>query len=316
MNPLSQRSCLGSNVVLSTRGISPMKLSIVDPMQRQIISPLIRKMGESTLQQRARKRVYGSTNIFGGTEVEEFAANLGDPEIIDVGAYLQDWARVGWFWDRAANRIEAYLTTREGQTFVVRLPWSQVMKILSRCARRCGAPPPEPSLNGFLKSVSKQIKSATKAPARAVKNPRKFVQQSARDLKAVVREVGLRAVNVASHPAFAAVMTGIAVTPPLQAVGGAGLAAYAAARAAKPALEAAEQALTAVERGAAPPAKKTSSGKTINVKKAQQVASNLKKQLPTLPGPMASMLSASLRSAASPPPKFALSRKGVLSRRR
>jgi hypothetical protein len=296
------RGRLGDNSVIQTTGtpIASVIPSMVPPIRRKLVSPLVRKMGETTIEQRR----YGSRSLWGGTPLAEIEPTVGDPNIFDVGEELKDWDRVGWYWDRPQNRLCVYLTKGEN-TYVVNIPWKKVRAMLSRLVCDMGgAPIMEPTVNGFFRNVSRKIKSAATSPVRLVKNPKKFVAESARKLRATARDVGKVALNVASHPAFAGVMTAMAVTPPLQAVGGAGLAAYAAARKAKPAIEAALIADKQLERATNRRGKKK--GRPIDKGKAAAVVNNMRTGMPQLPGPMRNMLGAALKSQTSSPtrPRF------------
>lgn len=290
----------------------PMVRPMVGPMSPSIVAPLVRRMGQTTIQQRTQYQ-YGNPNLWAGTPVAGMPEILGDPEIIDVGSILKDFVRVGWTWDRKCHCLTAYLTLQGGKTYLVRIPLRKLQKIFNDAAQVDNGVRPfrEKSLDGFFKKlgqglkkaagwVGKTVKNAVTAPVRFVKNPRQFVHETARKIKNTVKDVGKTVVKVASSPVFAGIMTGISAIPPLTAVGGAGLAAYAAAKAAKPALNAIGKGADLVSKATA---KRGGSKGKSPVATAAAIAktSALRQNLKSLPGPARNLMAAALRSESTTP---------------
>lgn len=269
----SQR--LGDTNVVNTSPISPMKGPLVRRMISPMSPPLVRRMGETTLDQRRRR---ASPMLWNGTPLAEIGPQLG---AIDLTPDLMGFDSVGWEWRRDSNQLVAYLTTN-GKTYTVKVPASVIKKIFNRNLRRCGMADEiiveRPSLNGMFKKLGRGLKKAsrriTSAPKRAIKNPGKFIRDSGRDIKKLVKGVGKTAINVASSPIFAGVMTAMAAVPPLTAVGAAGLAAFAAANAVKPAFRALE---TAIDVGDKLAAKKRVGDYKANLNSMPKGAQNLMK---------------------------------------
>ena len=250
---------------------------------------------------------------------------------LHLGQILQGWDRVGWYWDRKGNRLCAYLT-KEGKTYTVNIPWAKLRALLSEAICECGGEDiREQTLDGFFKKVGRKLKRAARAPLRFTKNPKKFVRTAARKIKNTVRGVGKAALKVASSPVFAGVMTGLSAVPPLQAVGGAGLAAYAAARAAKPAIETADKAIRTSKavykagRGASKAIRKARRSRTptrvssrtlVSKAKAVSATRDLKRNLQQLPPRLRSMVIAALKSQVSAKPSRPTRHMGRRQRRR
>jgi hypothetical protein len=96
------------------------------------------------------------------------------------------------------------------------------------------------NLECFVRDVGKEIDTAVKNVGEGVssffKDPGQWIQHAARDIGKFVDEVGMVALDVVSHPIFTGIAGALSFIPPLNAVGGAALAASAAANAVKPAL--------------------------------------------------------------------------------
>lgn len=92
----------------------------------------------------------------------------------------------------------------------------------------------------FIRDVGKEIDTAVSNVGEGVssffKDPGQWIQHAARDIGKFVDEVGMVALDVVSHPIFTGIAGALSFIPPLNAVGGAALAASAAANAVKPAL--------------------------------------------------------------------------------
>ena len=296
------------NLNLKSPGLAPMRTPMVETVVKpQVINP-VRKMGTTTIDERR----YGNRNLWKGTPMETTASTVDDPEIFDVGEILKDFDRVGWFWDRSNDRLEAYLTKGD-RTFVVRIPWKKLRRIISNVVCRCGGQPVrDATLDGFFKNVGRSIKRSVTAPVRFVKSPKTFVKELGNDIKHTVRKVAKPVVNVASHPVFGAAMAGLAAVPPLTAVGGAGLAAYAAANAAKPVIDNIDKGIKKVDQvkktvksvkrslpskqGAKPIKRQSSNTVRVDPRKAVSQAATIKKQMDNLPPRMRRMFAAALKS--------------------
>jgi hypothetical protein len=217
---------------------------------------------------------------------------MGD---IDLTEELKEFDTVGWEWNRRTNKLIAFLTIGQ-KTYTVKIPAARLLRIFNRTAQENGFNDyvKRPTIDGIFKkmgrwfkkaakSVGKGIKDSITAPIRFVKNPKKFIKDTGRKIKKFVKGVGKVALKVASSPIFAGVMTAIAVIPPLTAVGGAGLAAYAAANAIKPAFKAAEAAIDTVDAIA-------------KKKKAGEIIGNMTKGISALPGPANNLMKSALKS--------------------
>lgn len=234
-------------------------VQLVQGMTRPLLSPLVRRMGETTLDTRGREV---SKRLWANTPVDEMSVSVGDPTFAeeDITDFLTDFDSVGWQWSRETNKLKAYLTSK-GRTFVVKIPLAKLLRIFNRCHKaNFGTPGPyrEKTLNGFFKKLGRGLKKMAKgvvkntiksitAPVRFFKNPKKFIKDTAQHIKKTVKGVGKTVLKVASSPIFAGVMTAISAIPPLTAVGAVGLAAFAAANAIKPAFNVAEKAIDTVD---------------------------------------------------------------------
>ena len=253
------------NIVPGSGSLPPIRQRMVAPISPNILRPMVPPMGATAVQ--VKRAVFGNENLWAGTPIHtELAPSLGDPDLFDeaedVTQLLKDWERVGWYWDHAAKCLSAFLTLA-GKTYVVRVPLAKLQQIFNRShceqtGQKLG-PYREQTLNGFFKKIGRGLKKAVKgvvkntiksitAPIRFVKNPKKFVKDTAQHIKKVVKGVGKTALKIASSPVFAGVMTAVAAIPPLTAVGAAGLAAFAAANAIKPAFKAAEKGIDIADR--------------------------------------------------------------------
>jgi len=313
-NPLTEardRRRLGdTNINYDSHALTPMVPDMVKPMTPAMVAPLVRRMGETTIQQRT---TYGSRSIWDNTPVAPMVGStniLGDVEI-DITDLLAEWERVGWRWDRKSSKLCAYLTT-QGKTYIVKIPLAKLQRIFNKAVKENGGDSNyfrERTLDGFfkklgrglkkaVKSVGRSIKQGITAPVRFVKNPKKFVKDTAAHLKKVVKGVGKTVIKVASSPVFAGVMTAMAAIPPLTAIGGAGLAAYAAANAIKPAFNAIDKTIDVVDaakgkRGAGRAIKALTSAVGV---KADGVVGGFNRGLQNLPGPAQKMMVAALKS--------------------
>lgn len=257
-------SALGYVSVVGDVNIDPqsgdllrMSPRLVQPMIPKMVPPIVRRMGQTTIQQR---RMCGNENLWSGTPVEE-SVSLGDPEI-DITDILTGWDNVGWHWDRRTSTLKAYLTTGE-KTYTVKFSLKRIQRIFNQSAHANGCPERkhfrEATLNGFFKKLGKSLKKGFKwvgkhakkavlSPINFVKNPKKFIKDTGKTIKKVVKGVGKVAMKVATSPIFAGVMTAISVIPPIgTAIGGAGLAVYAAANAIKPAFTALDKGIDAID---------------------------------------------------------------------
>lgn len=277
---------LGDAKIIPTSPISPITKAITRPMVQNSVSPMIRKMGETTIETRRRRR--GNPNLWANTPAQN-SFSRKTLEDIDITDELAEWDSVGWEWNRRTNKLIAYLTTN-GQTYTVKIPASRLKRIFNRCLAQDGCVNREDfiretTIDGIFKKIGKGLKKATRGIGRAVKNPKKFLQSSGKAIKFLVKKVGKAAVNVASSPIFAGAMTALAAVPPLTAVGGAGLAAFAAANAIKPAMKAAETAVDTVDGLA-------------KKKKASEILSNVGRGINGMPGPAKKMMKGALKSVS------------------
>lgn len=293
------RGTLGDvNIVASHNNhIIPIVRDMITPMNPRTVSPMIRKMGETTVSQ---QRGYGSQSLWHGTPVNE-APFVGDPEIHDVTDILYEWDRVGFNWNRATNKLEAFLTKGDN-TWVVKIGLKKIQSIFNKChCKETGAkigPYKEASLDGFFKKLGRSLKKIGKGigkaiaapimtPYKLIKNPKKFIKDTGRKIKNTVKDVGKAVVKVASSPVFAGIMTAVSAIPPIgTAIGGAGLAAFAAAKALKPAFQVANKAIAVGESLAA--RKKRG--------RAQALMEGAKLGLNNMPSPAKNLFAGALRS--------------------
>lgn len=290
---------LGDVSIISAHNnhIIPVISDMVRPMNPRMVSPLIRRMGETTID---RKRGYGSESLWAGTPVES-APYVGDPEVRDVSDLLLDWDRVGFNWNKLTHKLEAYLT-RGNKTWVIKLGLKKIQSIFNKVHRaeyggKIG-PYREATLDGFFKKLGRSLKKLGKGigkaiaspittPYKLIKNPKKFIKDTGRKIKNTVKDVGKVAVKVASSPVFAGIMTAVSAIPPIgTAIGGAGLAAFAAAKALKPAFNVANKAIAAGESLA----NKKKRGKAEALLKGAKIG------LDTMPSPAKNLFAGALRS--------------------
>lgn len=282
--------------------IATIPSELVQPPIKSPILPLVRKMGETEIERRRRR---GNPSLWDNTPFKSDIKTLG---AVDITKEIGGFDSVGWEWNNKSNTLNAYLNTN-GETYLVKIPGERIRQIFNYCLKKhCGEYVTSPRINGVFKQASKAIKKASRGAKRAVKNPKAFLNESSKMIKTLVKDVGVRAVNVASSPIFAGVMTGLAVIPPMQAVGGAGLAAYAAANAAKPAMKALETTVDTVDA-------------ISKKKKAEKVLNNMRNGLVTMPRAGRELFEGALKSVNMPPPKrtignvaIRVNRQGVISR--
>lgn len=275
------RQRMNDALIMTASPIAPVTTSIVKPIQNFPITPMVRLMGETTLQTRRRDI---RDNLWAGTPAIGYAS-IAD---IDITNELSEWDKVGWEWSRRENRLNAYLTTG-GKTYVVKIPLAKLQQIFNRCIAQEGGGPDEyiraTTIDGFFKKFGRTIKRGTKGIGRAIKNPKRFLKNSGKAIKKLVKGVGKTALNVVSSPIFAGAMTAIAAIPPLTAVGGAGLAAYAAANAIKPAFKALEAGVDTVDA-------------ISKKKKAGEIINNMKNGVSNMPGPAKKLMTGALKSVS------------------
>lgn len=284
------RAFLGDATIISNSPIAPIVRSMVTS-RSPMIPPMVRKMGENTLEQRARR---GNANLWAGTPVQ---SKFTPPELadIDLTEELSEFDSVGWEWNRHTNKLVAFLTIGQ-KTYTVKIPAARLLRIFNRSASEngCNDYVKRPTIAGIFskvgkwfkkaaKSVGKGLKQAITSPVRFVKNPKKFIRDTGRKIKKFVKGVGKVALKVASSPIFAGVMTAISAIPPLTAVGGAGLAAFAAANAIKPAFKAAEAAIDTVDA-------------ISKKKKAGDIIGAMTKGISSMPGPANNLMKSALKS--------------------
>lgn len=96
------------------------------------------------------------------------------------------------------------------------------------------------NLECFVRDVGKEIDTAVNNLGSGISSffndPGAWIQAAGRDVGKFIDEVGMVALDVVSHPIFTGIAGALSFVPPLNAVGGAALAASAAANAVKPAL--------------------------------------------------------------------------------
>lgn len=300
INPLTEardRRRLGdTNINYDSHRIQPMVSPIVRSISPDIVQPLIQPMGATTIEHR---RNIGSRSLWANTPVAGMPTIVGDADI-DITDIITGWDRVGWRWDRRSNKLCAYLTSGH-KTYTVKIGLKKLLRIFNRHYQANGGEKEyfrERTLDGFFKKLSRKLKKATKSvakgtkrmvtsPVRFIKNPKKFIRETSKELKSFVKGAGKAVLKVASSPVFAGVMTAIAAVPPIgTAIGGAGLAAYAAANAIKPAFNLAEKAID-----------------TVDSAKAKGVVASFKNAVPQLPSGAKSLMTAALQSTDSLPVK-------------
>lgn len=254
--------------------IAPVTTALVKPVVLPMSPPMVRQMGATTHETRQR-----STDLWSGTpfaKQSNSAKVLGD---IDITSELAGFDSVGWKWDRRANVLCAYLTTK-GQTYMVKIPGAKLRQIFNNAFALEGHRTAKAtSIDGLFRNLT----------ARQKANRRKrgnVFRRVTNGIKQVVKTVGKTALKIAQSPVFAGVCTAIAAIPPLTAVGGAGLAAFAAANAAKPALKALEAGAKAI-KGARPSSKD---------KKAEEIVNTLQKGMLNMPPNARNLLNSALKS--------------------
>lgn len=230
----------------NSKVIEPLSQPLNTPMNRNLVPPLFRKMGTTTIDHRRYNRI--SPNLWDNTPVKLALDHkvIGD---IDITNELEGFDSIGWEWNRRENKLYAYLSSH-GKKFIVKIPANKVRQIFNNClkAQESSQVIKSTTIDGVFKDVSRGLKKASRkvSPAR-FKNPRQFVNDASRDIKKLVKGAGRQMINVASSPIFGGIMAGMAAVPPLTAVGAAGLAAFAAANAIKPAYDALEATIDTVD---------------------------------------------------------------------
>lgn len=272
-------------VMQQSSALAPMIPAMVEPKIGPMSPAMVRQMGETTIAQQRRR---GDPNLWAGTPIAGMPSVLGDPEIIDVGQLLAGWERVGWEWDRRGQFLAAFIS-RGNKTWTVKIPLRNLRRIIAEAMAEDGGAlrvNRETSIDGLFKNLGRGLKKAITAPGRLITNPRKFVRDTTRKIKAVVKKVGGVALKVASSPVFGGVMAAMAAIPPLTVVGGAGMAAFAAARAAKPFIEGAG----AVAKGVHGMTKEAAE------KKAAAGRHSLQQNISRLPAPARALIVSALQS--------------------
>lgn len=284
---------------------------LVTPLNEPISNPMVRRYGQTTIDQRR----YGSPSLWADTPVVGCVGIVGDPDITDISDLLADFDDVGWKWDRVSSKLCAYLTSR-GHTYIVKVPLKRLQRIFNRHYKAGGGPTKhfnEPTLGGFFKKLGNSLKKFGKhivkstiksitAPIRFIKNPKKFIKDTGNDIKRMVKGAAKTALNVASSPIFAGVMAGLAAIPPLTAIGGIGLAAYAAANAIKPAFKALDKTIDVIDA-----AKKGKPGGAIKALtsavgiKADTMTKNFSSGFDSLPSNAKSLMTSALKSTEDKP---------------
>lgn len=283
----------------------------IQPMSPDKIPPIIPKMGRKMGENEIMKRRYGNVGLWDNTPVSvNCPAIVGDPDILDITDILAEFDSVGWTWNRASNCLKAFLTSA-GKTYVVKIPLKRLQRIFNKHIAADNGTKEyfrEKSVDGFFKKLGRGLKKLGKhvvkstikgitAPVRFIKNPKKFIKDTGNDIKKLVKGVGKTALKVASSPVFGGIMAAMAAVPPLTAIGGVGLAAFAAANAIKPAFKAAEKGIDAIDALG-----KKKPGKALNILtngenlKADNMAANFKANFNTLPAPAKKLMTSALKS--------------------
>lgn len=180
---------------------------------------------------------------------------LGEPFALPA---LPRQGEIEWEWSEERRELCATLRGSNGARVTVHIPEERAKRAFAAAMSELGFASDGPTVNGLFSRVkrglSRAAKAVTPAPARKIINQaQRKLAPIVRDAARVAEKVGRESIKVASHPAFGAAMGALAVTPPLMAVGGPGLAAYAAANKAKhvlAAVDAARRAAPAVTRAA------------------------------------------------------------------
>lgn len=262
---------LGSVRIIGGSALAPMVRPMSGPMLPPIVPPLGRRMGETTIDRRR-------AGFWAGTPLERVSATVGDPTMVhdvDLGGVSE----IGVVWDLKGDKVFLSVSTERG-VYRVAVNGDAVRGCLRR-AWEIAYSSPVPlrvlralrggSLEGALRQVDALVRESERAKVagfdlfkpdtwvagveKAVndigtgvgkffKNPGKWIETAAKD---VVRVAGDVVTKVVSSDVFGAVMGGLAVIPPLQAIGGAGLAAFGVAKTAKKVIEGADAVIKGVQ---------------------------------------------------------------------
>lgn len=279
------RTYLSDVDITGGQGMAPIAYPMVNTMLRPMVSPLYRRMGQTTLDQRR----WGHDNVWQETilakHVPESVDGPLEETFLDADQILDGIERLGFYWDLKLNTLNVFISRANGIT-TVRVPASKVKAIFAKSWQMFfGSPFPEKIRrrerlgdifsdigNFFTKEIPKAVNNVTKGVGSFFKNPGKWLKSAGKDLGKFASQVGKVASDVASSEIFAGVMGAIAVIPPLQAVGGAGLAAYGVAKTAKTIIDTAKPVLDVAGKALSKP--KKSMGSEL----ARQVIAHAKAQ--------------------------------------
>lgn len=291
------------------------------------------RRGHSAMRRGSYLSKVGTGNLWNGTPLSERFATLGAPEVIlDLDEAGDLFEGVGWSWDIPKSRLCAWVDYA-GKTYLIRISLAKIKEIFSRHSRRRLKSKSAVGffdeigkwIDGAVKDVGKEIDKVGKGVASFVNNPGKWIENAGKDVARYARDAAKIASDIASHPVFAGAMSALSVIPPLQAVGGAGLAAYAAAQKIKPALNAVEGAAGAIGKGAElinkatkkkpKKAKKKPSIKkaAANLTKAKAMVDAARNNLPFLPKKEKALVTAALKTTSptiSPNARFKFVKQG------
>lgn len=238
-SPITHRSptpqisaSVGDVRIVNNQAVRPM-LPAIQPQLQPSFAYRSRRMGETAIHARR----FGPSNFWSGTPLEGSAV-LGDPMIFEASELFSGWDELGFVWNLKNASLDVY-ATRDGQTWKVRFSTRRLVHLFNRGLREMGSEKrlPQRATVGwnFFDELGKL--------GSAINN--KMIEPA-------VRDVGNAIDTVVNNPIVQGIVTGMALIPPLTAIGGPALAAMSIAKGVKTAGDVVGGISTGIKHGFSP----------------------------------------------------------------
>lgn len=252
--PQKVSASVGDVRVISGLAVRPYLPRVMPELQRSFVYRP-RRFGETPIHSRR----FGPSNFWAGTPLER-SPSVGDVKVFDADELFSGWDEIGFAWNLRNQTLDVY-ATRNGQTWKVHFSTRRLVTLFNRGLKDAGSKRFIRYPKGRRPTVGWDLFQEIGRLGEAI---------GTKMIEPAVRDVGKAIDTVANNPVVQGVVTGLAMIPPLTAIGGPALAALSVAKGVKSAGDVIGGVVDAAKTG-------------LDFDKAVSIVSNVTGAIPGLP---------------------------------